>query len=68
MQSQSLLETVEKLQTLLASAEGTSPNKEVRRQACNLARKVWIELEEPGDLVDRLIYQVRLPDANIADD
>jgi hypothetical protein len=33
--------------------------RDVRKQACNLARQLWIELQEPGEFVDRMIYQVR---------
>lgn len=32
-----------------------------RQKACLQARKLWLELEEPGDLIDRIIYQVKGP-------
>lgn len=30
-----------------------------KQNACLQARKIWLELEEPGDLIDRIIFQVR---------
>ena len=33
-------------------------DKEARRKATLLARKLMIELEKPGDLIDRIIFQV----------
>lgn len=33
-------------------------HKVLRKQACDLAYKIFRELEEPGDLLTRLIYQV----------
>ncbi|KAK3615792.1 hypothetical protein LTR22_027295, partial [Elasticomyces elasticus] len=33
-----------------------SEQKELRKNACALAKELWLELEESGDLVDRIIY------------
>ena len=32
-----------------------------KQKACLQARRLWLELEEPGDLIDRIIYQVEIP-------
>ncbi|KAK3706281.1 hypothetical protein LTR37_012796 [Vermiconidia calcicola] len=57
MQSEIIQEILGQLQQL-CSVKGTGINeKAARRQACELARKLSQELEEPGDLIDRIIHQ-----------
>ena len=59
MQSEIIQEILGQLQQL-CSVKGNGINeKAARRQACELARKLSQELEEPGDLIDRIIHQVR---------
>lgn len=49
---------VGQIQALIGSHSDEDLPKDKRLQACQLARKLWLELEEPGDSVDRLIFQV----------
>ena len=37
----------------------------VRRQACEKLRKLSTDIEDPGDLVDRVVYQVRASPTSI---
>ena len=55
MENSSPKELLGQLQKLLASGE----QKDVRKQACDIARKLALELEEPGDLVTRIVFGVR---------
>ena len=52
------LARLKELESLIQSNSGAE-DKPVRQQASALARKLWLELEEPGDLIDRIVYQVR---------
>jgi hypothetical protein len=38
--------------------ERIQTKSEVRKQASVLARQLWVELQEPGEFIDRMIYQV----------
>lgn len=58
MQSNSPKALVEQLQVLLSSSDSANIPKDTKLQACQLARKLWLELEEPGDLIDRMVYRV----------
>ena len=62
MASQSPLELVNRLQSLLQTdgvdVQGNS--KTLKKAACDLAYDLFRELEEPGDLVTRVLYQVCL--------
>lgn len=51
-------ETLAQLQKLSESNRNDLSQKGVRLQACELARKLWLELEETGDLIDRIVFQV----------
>ena len=37
----------------------------IRQQASALAHKLWLELEEPGYLIDRIMFQVCIPEIDI---
>lgn len=58
MAQNSTLELSRQLQQLLSSNSTDDLHRDVKRQACDLAHKIWLELEEPGDLIDRLVFQV----------
>lgn len=46
------------LQEHISAINGDSDDRLARKIAADSARKLWLELEEPGDLVDRMIYSV----------
>ena len=61
--SDSTLDLLRRIESTLKSDKASSrgkEGKELRAQACALARKLSVELEEPGDLIDRIAYQVCL--------
>ncbi len=58
MQSDLSLELFKQLEQLLSSNGTRIVQKDIKRQACEVARKLWMELEEPGDKIDRLVFQV----------
>ena len=61
--STNALDLLKSLQDLLVSRPASSQDaggKIAKQQACKIAHRLWLELEEPGDLVDRIVYQVRL--------
>ena len=49
---------VAQLQGQLDSVDVDNLDKHTRLQACDLAHQLWLRLEQPGDLVDRIIFQV----------
>ncbi|KAK3719091.1 hypothetical protein LTR37_004655 [Vermiconidia calcicola] len=57
MQSESVQVTFGQLQQLCSVKQNGIEDKVARRQACELARKLSQQLEEPGDLIDRIVHQ-----------
>lgn len=55
MQDQTPEDLLYQLQQLVGCSE---QKKNIRKQACSIAHKLWLELEEPGDLVCRVALQV----------
>lgn len=55
------IDLFQKLQQLLNSDNALSDNdegKEIRKKACEtLIPRLWLELAEPGDLIDRIVFQ-----------
>ena len=58
MKDQSPQDLVNELQKLLTSNELP---KDVKRQAYSVAHQLWRDLEVPGDIVKRMIFQVGAP-------
>ena len=54
----SSLELVQQLEQLLTSDQKSSNPRDTERRACELAHKLWLQLEEPGALIDRIAFQV----------
>lgn len=55
MKEHSLEDLVNELQNLVTSCELP---KDVRKQACSLAHQLWLDLEDPGDIVTRVVFHV----------
>ena len=56
------MELLRQLQDSLGQTKAPSDDKEsktIRKKACVLAEKLWQELVEPGDFIDRILFQVR---------
>ena len=56
----SLLNQLEAAIDRVPSDEWDKEDPTTRRKACDTLRKLSLDLEEWGDLVDRVIYSVRL--------
>ena len=50
--------SLDQLQKLLSSKDADSLSKESKQQACELSYKLFRELQEPGDLATRIVFQV----------
>lgn len=57
MQDQTPQDLVNQLRQLIGCSE---QKKDIKKQACSIAHKLWLELEEPGDLVCRIVFQVSI--------
>lgn len=60
MQTDHVAELVQELTMVTTSNVRCLEEQAVRKRAAELARNLWLELEEIGDLIDRLIYSVCL--------
>lgn len=47
------------LQLRMRIIDSDVDKRRAKKQAAEAARRLWLELEEPGDLIDRIIYSVR---------
>lgn len=57
-EASSPLARIDAIREILTKDGSVDADKEARRKAAYLARKLMIGLEEPGDLIDRIIFQV----------
>lgn len=62
MASQKALDLINQLQSasLTNGVDVTGKSKALKKEACDLAYKLFRELEEPGDLITRILSQVYL--------
>ncbi len=62
MASQTSLELLNHLQSLLQTngVDSKGNPKTLKKDACGVAYKLFRELEEPGDLLTRIVFQVHL--------
>lgn len=63
----SVFEQLDSLRETLTKDYQPNNDPVARHKACLQARKLWLELEEPGNLIDRIIYQVSTDDARCVD-
>lgn len=57
MKHHSLQDLLTELQALARGEDELQ--RDIRKQARSTARQLWLELEEPGDIVTRVIFQVK---------
>ena len=55
-----ILSQLQGIKVQLAEYSSTSLDPTSRRHALALVKGIAVDLEDPGDLVDRIVYQVRL--------
>ena len=53
-----LLGQLELVRKLLSEEQSSGPNPAARREACAITRRVSVALEDAGDMIDRVAYQV----------
>lgn len=56
-----ILAQLQSIKAHLAGSDVVELDTVSRLEAVKIARSISIDLEDPGDLIDRIIYQVHLP-------
>ena len=57
-ESSSLFDELDSICQRIAKIQWRDQDVALKRKASNNLRKLSVDLEEPGDLIDRIIYQV----------